>query len=162
MEENVICPYCGMEMEILHDGCVGGWVAMYWCCKCGSEGPVVTQRQRESKEKFEARCKTSALHRYSPPSVPLTLEEVFTLSREEGSILYLEYLDGEARRRGYNGYYEPSLTFVYSPIYGNKPQIDFYAPGVESPKSPDPAVYGIGWRCWERRPTKKEALAKEG
>jgi hypothetical protein len=110
----------------------------------------------KTREDTEAECKAAALRRYTPPLRPMTLEEVFELSREEGNIIYLEYREEAARRMGYNGYYEPQYVVAYSAYSGCSPMVDFYAPGVETERSPDPAVYDIGWRCWERKPTETE------
>ena len=96
---------------------------------------------------------------HEKPLVPMTLEEVFAVSRDEGNIVWLEYRDEEAVRCGYNGYYEPQLIMAHTAFGGYKGKVTFYPPGAETEKTPDPAVYGIGWRCWSRRPTEEERKA---
>lgn len=99
------------------------------------------------------------LAEYEKPLVPLTLEEVFAVSRDEGNIVWLEYRDDAAVRCGYNGYYEPQHIMAYTAFGGYKGEVTFYPPGAETEKTPDPAVYGIGWRCWPRKPTDEERKA---
>lgn len=96
------------------------------------------------------------LAEYEKPLVPMTLEEVFAVSRDEGNIVWLEYRDENAVRCGYNGYYEPQHIMAYTAFGGYKGEVTFYPPGAETEKTPDPAVYGIGWRCWHRKPTDDE------
>lgn len=98
---------------------------------------------------------------YEKPLRQMTLEEVFAVSRDEGNIVWLEYRDEEAVRCGYNGYYEPQHIMAYTAFGGYKGEVTFYPPGAETEKTPDPAVYGIGWRCWPRRPTDEERKAAE-
>ena len=114
---------------------------------------------RVTNRKAEEVARAAALRRHTPPIRPMTREEVFTLSHDENEILWLEYHDEQAIRKGLCGYYEPEYVLAYSPIQGNKPEVNFYRAGVETENTPDPAVYGIGWRCWERKPTKDEMEA---
>lgn len=99
------------------------------------------------------------LAEYNKPLEPLTLEEVFAVSRDEGNIVWLEYRDENAVRCGYNGYCEPQHIMVYTAFGGYKGEVTFYPPGAETEKTPDPDVYGIGWRCWSRKPTDEERKA---
>lgn len=99
------------------------------------------------------------LAEYDKPLVPMTLEKVFAVSRDEGNIVWLEYRDEKAVRCGYNGYYEPQHIMAYTAFGGYKGEVTFYPPGAETEKTPDPAVYGIGWRCWPRKPTDEEREA---
>ena len=99
------------------------------------------------------------LGEHEKPLEPLTLDEVTAISREEGNILWLEYRDEAAVRAGYNGYYEPQHIMAYTAFGGYKGEVTFYPPGAETEKTPDPAVYGIGWRCWSRKPTDDERKA---
>lgn len=99
------------------------------------------------------------LAEYEKPLEPMPLQEVFAVSRDEGNIVWLEYRDEAAARCGYNGYYEPQHIMAYTAFGGYKGEVTFYPPGAETEKTPDPAVYGIGWRCWPRKPTDEERKA---
>lgn len=99
------------------------------------------------------------LAEHEKPLEPMPLQEVFAVSRDEGNIVWLEYRDEAAARCGYNGYYEPQHIMAYTAFGGYKGEVTFYPPGAETEKTPDPAVYGIGWRCWPRKPTDEERKA---
>lgn len=131
------------------------------CIKCPYDGrdfPRCIMRMSrdaiDSIQQLEAK-----LAEYEKPLVPLALDEVTAISREEGNILWLEYRDEAAVRAGYNGYYEPQHIMEYSAFSGYKSVVTFYPPGAETEKTPDPAVYGIGWRCWSCKPTDEERKA---
>lgn len=165
MADKILCPWCGAEMfhpRPWQKGTpdMGGynWTVQAKCRECGAFSPKVYGRRRQEAEN---KLFVTALRRYTPPLKPMTLEEVFALSHDENEILWLEYHDEQAIRKGLCGYYEPEYVLAYSPIQGNKPEVNFYRAGVEMGNAPDPAVYGIGWRCWSRKPTAEERSAAE-
>lgn len=140
--------------------CVNG----YKCGKCCpyNQGKITKCTSKLSRDSLayiqQLEARVAELEK---PLEPMTLEEVFAVSRDEGNIVWLEYRDEAAVRCGYNGYYEPQHIMEYSAFGGYKGAVTFYPPGAETEKTPDPAVYGIGWRCWSRRPTDEERKAAE-
>jgi hypothetical protein len=113
------------------------------------------------KEEADKRIRAATLHHCELPIKPMTLEEVLTVSLYEGNIVWLEYRDDRAERCGYNGFYEPQLIAAHTVLGDYKDEVTFYPTGAGIERTPDPAVYNIGWRCWSRKPTEQERKAYE-
>lgn len=169
MTDKVLCPWCGSEMHSVLEFIRGksgkdiAWNCHMQCTnwECQAEGPFMQIPAYVEKEEADKKIRAATLHRCEPPIKPMTLEEVLTVSLYEGNIVWLEYRDERAERCGYNGFYEPQLIAAHTVLGDYKDEVTFYPTGAEIERTPDPAVYNIGWRCWSRKPTEQERKAYE-
>ena len=142
MSEKILCPWCGAEMKLHSVSAIGGYPIWhnYKCAKCSSQSPHGDTREEAHK---------AALHRYTPPIKPMTLEEAV---KKEFS--YREWKDGGVDK-------DPILlTYIWDEWDESEKLAwqDFSESGFELT---DESAYGNEWRCWERRPTREERSAAE-
>ena len=85
MTDNVLCPYCGSEMEVVSGYRMGSlaWVACARCTQkgCDALGPRVDGF--DTSADAEAAALSAAQARYLPPNRPLTLDEVNALPADD-------------------------------------------------------------------------------
>lgn len=84
MTDNVLCPYCGSEMEVVSGYRMGSlaWVACARCTQkgCDALGPRVDGF--DTSADAEAAALSAAQARYLPPNRPLTLDEMREIEAE--------------------------------------------------------------------------------
>lgn len=147
MTDKVLCPWCGAEMKE-HLTCASGGHPAWLNYKCKNIWCSAVSPYGDTREEAKAK----ALHRYTPPLKPMTLEEVREKDDEE--------LWVESRERGsghMQGYCELS---IFSSFNGYE-RFDFYPCGSDIAYDYKPRDYNRDWRCWERKPTNEERSAAE-
>lgn len=127
------CPGCGADMELMLLCCNSTFY--YACAKCGWDSPVGI----DSESAFRM-----AMRRAEPKNRVLTLEEVSAHCAEgaDAAPLWVEF-DG-----GINKW------VPIAPVRENC-KMGFVSKYLVAMG----ALYGKGWRCWLRKPTKEEMEA---
>jgi hypothetical protein len=143
MSEKVLCPYCGAEMwfpksawEIVGIDMGGNNYTAYGKCRnCGAISPKGYGRTQD--EAMEA-ARAAALHRYTPPIKPMTLEEVRKHTLDvDAAPLWCE----EKTSTGAEGWFLACTVSAWVSVLCNA------------------YWYGRKWRCWKSKPTKEEMEA---
>lgn len=160
MEEKILCPWCGSEMEMktVHHDVPGiiyargakkreqRWNAWTSCTNddCGADGPIVAELESE-QEAIDAAI-AAALRRYTPPIKPMTFGEIL------GKEVELEIRYNCKTKRVIVPYH---LDETIEVLWENS-----FITG-EDKRHLSKSMYGKTWRCWERNPTDEERSAAE-
>ena len=150
------CPYCGdrMELIIVSPECINGTsTAWYQCVVCESSSPTSECPANSPRKEIVKKALALALHRAEPENCVLTIEDIREIEDhnqdnraliwiESQSQINLEYDLAQGSIQYING---NEFSFVYLDWEGN----DIYRA----------ETYKKTWRCWLRKPTKKEREA---
>ncbi len=138
MDDTVLCPYCGTEMDVA--GYADGYTAV--CSGCMSEGPFMNAPK-------EARA--AARKRYVPPVKPLTLDELKAMNGEP--VWIVEFPDW--------GHWELADN---AEMYLEERDEDLY--NLRMPKGmTDPdgrfGLHVMGWLAYKSKPADEDRAAAE-
>lgn len=143
MEEKILCPWCGAEMEEHLTYASGRGRKEYKCPKCSATSPHDETRER---------ARAAALRRYTPPLNPMTLEEAL-----ERHVVWIEWRHLSQiwdmpiyLHRIWDEWSEAEILSYQ--MFGEEGENDDIA-------NDDVNEYGKTWRCWERKPTEEERSA---
>lgn len=138
MNEKVLCPYCGNEMELEHYGIGDDESFVYGCPDCAAQSPISYSAES---------ALATALSR--PLQKPLTLEE----AKKNPIVIYFEHksfsnlnrygvrIMGKKQYQMQDGSIIPLLSKY---IKNNSLYI---------------GKFGLDWRCWATKPTDEEREA---
>ena len=137
IEKNVMCPYCGAEMQIMVHGFYdGAYCSGYaYCPKCGSYGPSLAGDI--SKEQLHDEVKAATLRR--PLQNPLTWADAMTLG-----VVWLEDNDKTICIPALVGHLVDDGIELFTRFRTIKPMM---------------SDYGKRWRAWASSPTDEERAA---
>ncbi len=144
MSKTPKCPYCGdkMELMIVSPECINGTsTAWYQCVVCESSSPTSECPANAPRKEIVKKALTLALHRAEPKNRVLTLEEL----KNHAGFLWNENRYGSFDSEGEPAYVENDF------LYAGNGNVDL--------KLNIAKTYGKHWRCWLRKPTKKEMEA---
>lgn len=138
------CPYCGdrMALHVLPRTTEPEFFsAWYQCVTCESTSPRVEFIGNTSQAKIEERLQTVSSRRAEPKNRVLTLEEVSAHCAEgaDAAPLWVEF------DRGVNRWVQ------IAPVRETC-KMEFVSKYLVTMG----VLYGKGWRCWLRKPTKEE------
>ena len=135
MNREVMCPYCGAEMNLEYGYAQG---MSYACPNCWSESPFVKYRGGEDTR---ALCYEAAMRR--PLRKPLTLKKLRTLI--DAGDETVTYCEAKGADRTYANIWTGDLV-IDVVGYEHKNHVCF-------------ENYGKTWRAWAARPTDEERAA---
>lgn len=157
MNKTPKCPYCGDKMELhilpktITQEIISAW---YQCVVCESTSPRLEFHGGMPNTEIEGQMMTAALHRAEPENCVLTIEDIREIedhNQDNRALIWIEsqsqinlseYDLAQGSIQYING---NEFSFVHLDWEGN----DIYRA----------ETYKKTWRCWLRKPTKKEREA---
>lgn len=150
------CPYCGdkMELMIVSPECIEGTTtAWYQCVVCESSSPTSEYPANSERRKIKRKALALAMHRAETKNRVLAFDEVAKYADlPEMTLMWLEVKFAKNScilqeiPIGFNGELMQFLEVNSASLYTHKHNYP-------------PEDYGSRWRCWLRKPTKKEMEA---